>query len=106
MALVPVLSDGSKVASRMTTGPNGFGIATFEGSDNEHVTEIPDSTLLKYQETRKASHTATKKPSNNTTKKRPAAVLSKTTALDYLIHDFFVAYIDSKLLKSPVIPPT
>lgn len=51
MALVKVLSDGSRVVSRMKTGPSGFAIATFEGSDNEHVTEIPNSTLLKYQET-------------------------------------------------------
>ena len=51
MAMVRVLSNGSKVVSRMKTGPNGFAIATFEGSDNEHVTEIPNSTLLKHQET-------------------------------------------------------
>ena len=51
MAMVRVLSNGSKMVSRMKTGPNGFAIATFEGSDNEHVTEIPNSTLLKHQET-------------------------------------------------------
>ena len=67
----------------MKTGPNGFAIATFEGSDNEHVTEIPNSTLLKHQETtgqKKASPAVTKKPSMNSSKKRPAAVLSKTKA--------------------------
>ena len=34
MAMVRVLSNGNKVLSRMKTGPNGFAIATFEGSDN------------------------------------------------------------------------
>ena len=87
MAMVRVLSNGSKVVSRMKTGPNGFAIATFEGSDNEHVTEIPNSTLLKHQETTgktNASPAVTKKPSMNSSKKRPAAVLSKAKAADSL----------------------
>ena len=87
MAMVRVLSNGNKVLSRMKTGPNGFAIATFEGSDNEHVTEIPNSTLLKHQETtgkKNASPVVAKKPSMNSSKKRPAAVLSKTKAADSL----------------------
>ena len=87
MAMVRVLSNSSKVVSRMKTGPNGFAIATFEGSDNEHVTEIPNSTLLKHKETtgkKNASPVVTKKPSMSSSKKRPAAVLSKTKAADSL----------------------
>ena len=87
MAMERVLSNGSKVVSRMKTGPNGFAIATFEGSDNEHVTEIPNSTLLQHQETtgkKNASPVVTKKPSMSSSKKRPAAVLSKTKAADSL----------------------
>ena len=42
MAMVRVLSNGSKVVSRMKTGPNGFAIATFEGSDSfKQVCSIP-----------------------------------------------------------------
>lgn len=68
MALIRLHSDGSRQVAQMSAGATGFAVGKFEGSDTEHVSEIPNSTLLLYQ-----------KNVQSMNMKRPAAA-PKTTA--------------------------
>eukprot|EP00438_Fugacium_kawagutii_P007579 Skav204923 [mRNA] locus=scaffold526:65191:65679:+ [translate_table: standard] len=68
MALIRLHSDGSRHVAQMSAGATGFAVGKFEGSDTEHVSEIPNSTLLLYQ-----------RNSQSLSMKRPAAA-PKTTA--------------------------
>lgn len=85
MALIRLHPDGSRQVAQMSTGATGFAVAKFEGSDNEHVSEIPNSTLLLYQNNSK--NMSLKRPAaapkqavaKKTLAKRPAAVVAETS---------------------------
>ena len=68
MAMVRI-SNGKKIVAKMKPGDSGFCIATFD-SGTEYETELPNSTFLKFE------GDVQKKPSMNSNKKRPAAVVS------------------------------
>ena len=68
MALIRLHTDGTRQVAHMRTGATGFAVAAFDGSDNEHATEIPNSTLLSHQ----------KRSSKNF--KRPAAASKKAAS--------------------------
>ena len=67
MAMVRICG-GKKIVANMKPGDSGFCIATFD-SGTEYETELPNSTFLKFEDVQK-------KPSMNSSKKRPAAVVS------------------------------
>ena len=70
MAMVRI-SNGKKIVAKMKPGDSGFCIATFD-SGTEYETELPNSTFLKFE----GVSNVQKKPSMNSNKKRPAAVVS------------------------------
>ena len=88
MALIRLHTDGTRQVAHMRTGATGFAVAAFDGSDNEHATEIPNSTLLSHQKRSsknfKRPAAASKKAaskkaeSKKAAAKRPASVVAET----------------------------